>query len=179
MRTSPFAGVAFAAALGAMSAGFAQDSGVPVDDTETGTETGTEAGLAVATNQGSESRFIELQQDNQVRADSLIGTAVVNSAGDELGSVSDLLVDDKGRITGLLISSGGVLGIGAKVVAVPWSDATRPGEGEPFVVDIAHEEIAAAPDFKTKEQQELEHQEQLAREQLEQNSAIGGQLQQP
>ena len=46
---------------------------------------------------------------------------VYNSAGERIGTVSDLIAGPDGRITAVVIGVGGFLGIGEKEVAVPFS----------------------------------------------------------
>jgi sporulation protein YlmC with PRC-barrel domain len=55
------------------------------------------------------------------RASNLIGMNVTNPAGEKLGSINDLVVDPKtGTIRYAALARGGFLGIGEKLVAVPW-----------------------------------------------------------
>jgi sporulation protein YlmC with PRC-barrel domain len=51
----------------------------------------------------------------------IIGQDVRTAAGDKLGEVKDLIVSPQGRILYAVISSGGVLGVGDKMKAVPFS----------------------------------------------------------
>lgn len=56
------------------------------------------------------------------RATSLIGMKVENKAGEKLGSIEDLVLDAKtGTIRYAALARGGFLGIGEKLVAVPWN----------------------------------------------------------
>jgi len=54
------------------------------------------------------------------RTSKLVGATVFNSGGDNLGTINDLLTDDSGKISQAVISTGGVLGIGGKLVEVPF-----------------------------------------------------------
>ncbi len=59
--------------------------------------------------------------DNEWRSSKVIGATVFNSSGQDIGSIDDLLMGDDGKIDKAVISTGGgVLGIGAKLVAVPF-----------------------------------------------------------
>jgi sporulation protein YlmC with PRC-barrel domain len=51
----------------------------------------------------------------------LLGHAVVNAEGAELGRVVDLLVDRTGRIRAVVVDVGGFMGVGSRKVAVAWS----------------------------------------------------------
>ena len=54
-------------------------------------------------------------------ASRLIGREVENDDGQELAKVSDLLVDlRRGRVEHVILCSGGILGLGQRLKAVPW-----------------------------------------------------------
>jgi len=54
------------------------------------------------------------------RASKLVGLNVYNDNNESIGSISDLLADKGGTIHAAVISAGGVLGVGAHLVAVPF-----------------------------------------------------------
>ncbi|HTW27246.1 MAG TPA: PRC-barrel domain-containing protein [Acetobacteraceae bacterium] len=56
------------------------------------------------------------------RASKVIGSAVYNDQNQEIGSVDDLIVGQQNRIEMAVIQVGGFLGIGGKLVAVPYHD---------------------------------------------------------
>jgi hypothetical protein len=54
------------------------------------------------------------------KASEIIGKEVDNSQNEKLGKVSDLILDvEAGRVALVVVNSGGVLGVGAKSIAVP------------------------------------------------------------
>lgn len=56
------------------------------------------------------------------RASTLIGMKVENKEGEKLGSIEDLVLDPQtGTIRYAALARGGFLGIGEKLVAVPWT----------------------------------------------------------
>ena len=56
-----------------------------------------------------------------MRAGALIGYSVLNSHGEDLGKIEDIMLDTRGgRIAYAVLSYGSVLGVGGKMVAVPW-----------------------------------------------------------
>jgi hypothetical protein len=64
------------------------------------------------------------QAANQIRTRELLGAKAVHE-GRDVGKVDDLLVEEKNaRVVGVVLSVGGVLGVGDKLVAVPWSKST-------------------------------------------------------
>lgn len=138
-------------------------SGTTMSETTTsGTETttsGTTTMDVAVTSTASDADFIPAQDASQTRADDLLGATVLNSAGEELGTVSDLVIDPEGKIVGVVVGSGGFLGIGAKPVALPW-ESLQMGAEEELVVAMSAEEFANAPEFKTQEDIEAERQAQ-------------------
>jgi sporulation protein YlmC with PRC-barrel domain len=72
-----------------------------------------------ATNETSAQSIAKLYPNGK-RAKDVIGTPVLGSSGENLGKISDLLVDAaSGQIVYVLVSTGGVLGIGDTLRAVP------------------------------------------------------------
>lgn len=54
------------------------------------------------------------------RASKIIGSEVKNSDGTALGKVDDFVIDDRGTIHYVVMTHGGVLGVGQKYCAVPF-----------------------------------------------------------
>lgn len=54
------------------------------------------------------------------RSSKMVGLNVYNDANDKLGSISDLLLDKNGMIKAAVIGVGGFLGVGERLVAVPF-----------------------------------------------------------
>lgn len=96
------------------------------------------------------------EEPSQVRAEKLIGMDVVNATGEEIGSVDDLVLDESGKITGLVVKTGGFLGLGGKSVAIAWQDIQSAISAENVTISLTKEELDQAPAFKTKERQEAE-----------------------
>jgi sporulation protein YlmC with PRC-barrel domain len=54
------------------------------------------------------------------RTSKVVGLSVYNDNNENVGSINDLLTDKSGNIKAVVISAGGVLGVGAHLVAVPF-----------------------------------------------------------
>ena len=54
------------------------------------------------------------------RTSKVVGLSVYNDNNENVGSINDLLTDRSGNIKAVVISAGGVLGVGAHLVAVPF-----------------------------------------------------------
>jgi sporulation protein YlmC with PRC-barrel domain len=88
---------------------------------------------------------------NEVYASNLIGANVKNAQGENLGKIDELVIDPKdARITAAIVSVGGVLGIGAKSVAIPWDKVTigTTADRDTVVVAMAREELEQAPGWQ-------------------------------
>ena len=101
----------------------------------------------------SKDGVVPAERPEHLRATRLIGLPVVNPAGEALGEVSDVLFDHAGRVRGIVLASGGLLGIGAKPVGIAWSQVLHAADSDVLTVDLTAEQVAAAPQFKTKEEQ--------------------------
>jgi sporulation protein YlmC with PRC-barrel domain len=55
------------------------------------------------------------------RASKLIGTAVYNDQNQKIGSIDDLILTNEDKVVVAVIQVGGFLGMGGKLVAVPYS----------------------------------------------------------
>jgi sporulation protein YlmC with PRC-barrel domain len=58
--------------------------------------------------------------DSGARVSKLVGSSVYNDQGDKIGSIDDLIVTPDDKLTTAIISVGGFLGVGGKLVAVPY-----------------------------------------------------------
>jgi sporulation protein YlmC with PRC-barrel domain len=107
---------------------------------------------------------ISAQSDGEVRADQLIGMTVYNAEGEKVGTVHDILLGKDGKATGVVLSVGGVLGVGAKSVGLTWKEIDVKPDQQQVQVSYTKDQLEAAPDFKTTEQinAEMNAQQQAA-----------------
>jgi len=82
-------------------------------------------------------------------ANAVIGTKIRNENKDTVGSVQDLYLDSQGAIKTVVVSVGGVLGVGAKDVAIKWSDLkqSRDGKSVVLITSLSKDELKALPDY--------------------------------
>jgi sporulation protein YlmC with PRC-barrel domain len=81
-------------------------------------------------------------------ASTLAGDPVVNKQGETLGRIDEIMIDvPSGRVAYAVMSSGGILGIGDKLFAVPFNALTLDTDNHCFVLDVPSERIAQAPGF--------------------------------
>jgi sporulation protein YlmC with PRC-barrel domain len=105
---------------------------------------------------GSEGQFIMEQSADQTRVQKIIGAKVVNSAGEEIGTISDIILDKDGKISGIVIESGGVFGFGAKKVAISAAALPDMKEAKVQLIGLSSDALKQAPEFKTVEEKQSE-----------------------
>lgn len=81
-----------------------------------------------------------------MRAKVLVGSELRNLQDEKLGVIEDLVLDPKGRdIAYVLVSRGGFLGLGTKLVAVRWGDLRATEDHELYVLDAPETALENAP----------------------------------
>ena len=81
------------------------------------------------------------------RVSKIIGTDVVNSKGEKIGDVEDIVLDAKGNVAYAVVSTGGFLGMGDKMHAVPWSAIRTTTGTDNFMLDVDKDRLRSAPGF--------------------------------
>ena len=80
-----------------------------------------------------------------VGSDSLVGGTVRDNEGRDIGKVSRLMIDpNDGRITSVIIATGGTLGVGSNTISVPWS-SVKIGQDRGKVIVTASQTLDSAP----------------------------------
>jgi sporulation protein YlmC with PRC-barrel domain len=87
--------------------------------------------------------------DYQLRANDLIGKQVTNRMDQRLGTIDDLLMTREGQVSHVVIGVGGFLGIGDKLVAVPFNEIKT--QGNAFLLDRNAEQLKTHTEFKYKQ----------------------------
>ena len=115
------------------------------------TLTAVAALVSTASVQAADIAFVSEQKAGEILAVRLGGTPVLNAKGENIGNVSDVVLDATGQAKAVVIGVGGFLGVGAKEVAVPYS-AVKFGDilnsRRLVVVDVTKEQLTAAPAYK-------------------------------
>jgi sporulation protein YlmC with PRC-barrel domain len=126
---------------------------------------------------------IVTQDANTVLATDLIGESVYGLDKVKIGKISDLIFSKDGKsVEGIVIGVGGFLGIGEKSVALKMDrlQMSRDQDGLRLVMDVRKEELANAPSFKSKRDQDAEKQAaERARERFQIPAQPGGPTQRP
>lgn len=118
--------------------------------------------------------FITQQAESQKMAENIIGMKVQNPQKENVGKVSDLILDDQNRIVGAVVSVGGFLGIGDKHVGLAWNELQVQGSGSDQVatVNLSKDQLKSAPSFKT--QADVKADQEAERRKLEQPAKPSG-----
>lgn len=83
------------------------------------------------------------------RASEIIGMTVKNRQEQKLGDVKEMVVDwQSGRISYLVLSVGGFLGLGDKLIAVAPSSLQASTDGRVLILDATRESLKAAKSFE-------------------------------
>lgn len=82
-------------------------------------------GGLVATTNNPNLSVASVRLENGVRASKVIGSTVYNEQNERVGSVDDLIMTEDDKVTVAIISVGGFLGLGSKLVAVPFGQLKR------------------------------------------------------
>jgi sporulation protein YlmC with PRC-barrel domain len=81
-------------------------------------------------------------------AGTLTGDSVKNSAGDDVGKIDEIMIDiPSGRVAYAVLTLGGVLGMGNKLFALPWSALKVDEDEKCFILNVDKKALEAAPGF--------------------------------
>ncbi|MDI5919855.1 PRC-barrel domain-containing protein [Halomonas sp. LR5S13] len=82
-------------------------------------------------------------------ASTITGDNVCNMQDEELGKIQDLMLDvAEGRIRYAVLASGGFLGMGDRLFAIPWKALKHDKVNNRFMLDVDVERLKNAPGFE-------------------------------
>jgi sporulation protein YlmC with PRC-barrel domain len=76
----------------------------------------------------------------------LIGLAVFSADGTKLGNVQSVATNPDGKATAIHLKTGGFLGIGTKLVAIPDGKFTKTGDR--VQLSMTSDEVGKLPEYK-------------------------------
>lgn len=82
-----------------------------------------------------------------LRGSKVIGASVVNSANETVGKIDDILIRPDDRVLFAVLSVGGFLGIGDKLVVVPYDQLNMQGD-KIMLPSATTEALKTLPEFK-------------------------------
>jgi hypothetical protein len=84
------------------------------------------------------------------RSSQIVGMTVKNSQDQKLGKIDEFIIDADGRVKYAILSHGGILGIGDKLVPIPWKAIKQGNEKNTLMVNIDKATLEKAPNFDPK-----------------------------
>jgi len=98
------------------------------------------------------SQVVDAQGRDEWLASKLKGTTVLGSDNQKVGDIVDILLDKSGQVKAFIVGVGGVLGLGAKEVAIDLTEfrelPASNGNKAQLKVPMTKEQLTRAPDFK-------------------------------
>ena len=89
-----------------------------------------------------------MRQPTLLSADTITGDEVANLNDEKLGTIQDIMLDTQnGKIRYVVLSSGGFLGMGDRLFAIPWSALQLDSEHKRFTLDVDVDRLKDAPGF--------------------------------
>lgn len=91
------------------------------------------------------------EAEDDIMSSRLVGARVVNGTSEAIGEVADLMLSGNGALRAVVLSVGGVMGVGARYIAVAPSALRmirNPDKSIKVVLDVSRDQLAASPEFK-------------------------------
>jgi sporulation protein YlmC with PRC-barrel domain len=86
------------------------------------------------------------------KADNLAGQDIKDSQGNDIGQVEDVLIDREGRVVAVLVTTGGVMGIGGETKAVEWDrlqvQVSQDNEIDRITTTMSEDEFDNLPEYE-------------------------------
>jgi sporulation protein YlmC with PRC-barrel domain len=83
-----------------------------------------------------------------IAAEKVNGTNVYNPAGDNLGTIDDIMIDKaSGRAIYAVMSFGGFLGMGEEYCPLPWATLKYDAQKGGYLVDLNKKQLEGAPNY--------------------------------
>jgi sporulation protein YlmC with PRC-barrel domain len=112
---------------------------------------GTQEPTTSQTTVADSSRPAALNADGSINASKLAGVNVVNNANDTVGEISEVLLDNGGKVSGVVVDVGGFLGIGTHPVKLAWNQIKMINNDGKLqaVVNMDKNALKEMPEYKT------------------------------
>lgn len=88
-----------------------------------------------------------VRMENGVRISQMIGRHVYNEQDQTIGTINDLMMTRDNRVAVAVISVGGFLGMGSKLVAVPWRQINLGQDGKIILPGASKVSLSNLPSF--------------------------------
>lgn len=94
--------------------------------------------------------FVKSAPADGMTASDLIGKDLKTSDDESLGEISNLIIDQDGKIVAVVVNVGGFLAIGEKDVAIEWNAVKMSGnpDDRELRVDMTRDDLESAPSYE-------------------------------
>lgn len=125
-----------------------QHTGATAPGAQPQAQQGQEAGTI--TTQPTQQQQMQTQQQDITRippgALELINADVIGQGGDQVGRISNVLVDQQGNISHVIVSTGGVMGVASRDVALPLSEIQM--QQQQLAVNMTEDQLSNLPEYE-------------------------------
>ncbi len=83
-----------------------------------------------------------------ITATNLMDMNVVDQTGKKIGEIDDLILSTKEKVAHAIISVGGLLGVGDKLVSIPFQDIEIRKAEKKVVINLSKQQLEKMPEFK-------------------------------
>jgi sporulation protein YlmC with PRC-barrel domain len=87
-----------------------------------------------------------VKMENGYRAGKVIGAAVYNDQNQQVGTVDDLILNQQNQVVLAVVSVGGFLGVGGKLIALPYENLKR-DNAKILISNADKNTLATMPNF--------------------------------
>ena len=88
-----------------------------------------------------------------ISSDKVEGTSVYDRNGNNLGTISNVMLDKRsGQVAYAVLSFGGFLGMGSSYHPLPWDQLHYDSNQGGYLVDITKEQLEGAPTYSATEE---------------------------
>lgn len=91
-----------------------------------------------------------------IQASELISADIKTNDEEDVGSVTDLIIDKDGKVAAVVVGVGGFLGMAEKDVAISWDEVTMSRDSEnsdelDLRINMTRDDLHAAPSYEQQE----------------------------
>jgi hypothetical protein len=120
---------------------------------------------------GPAAGVIAEQSSGQSLGSELIGADVLDATGEQVGDIEDVILDEANQLVGVVVATGGFLGIGKRSVGVELDMLKPSTEPVGYVISLSRAELEAAPPFMTVAAIEAQREAEILQQQQMQQQA--------
>ena len=85
--------------------------------------------------------------ENGIRTSKIVGASVYIDPNTTIGSVDDLIMTKDDKIVMAILSVGGFVGLGSKLVAVPFDQLQQGQDGKMMLPGVTKDQLNGMPNF--------------------------------